>query len=146
MATINWRRVLVGGLVAGVVVGLVWLPVLAILRTDIGAALQSLGLSIDPVSRLALYGVIAIPAAGIVAVWMYAAIRPRYGPGPRTAVIAAFATWFITLLVDAGWASLGVVSFRLFVIAKATDVAALILGTLAGARLYREPLRSEGAV
>ena len=104
MATINWRRVLAGGLVAGVVLGLVWLPVLAILRTDFRAALQSLGLSIDPISRLGLYGVIAFPAAGIVAVWMYAAIRPRYGPGPRTAVLAALAVWFIALLVDVGWA------------------------------------------
>jgi hypothetical protein len=27
--------------------------------------------------------------------WLYAAIRPRYGPGPKTAAVAGFALWFI---------------------------------------------------
>jgi len=37
----------------------------------------------------------------------YSAIRPRYGPGARTAVIAAFAWWFIVTLGDATWCSFG---------------------------------------
>ena len=32
---------------------------------------------------------------GIVAVWLYAAIRPRFGPGPKTAAMAGLAVWFI---------------------------------------------------
>jgi hypothetical protein len=30
---------------------------------------------------------------GIAAIWLYAAIRPRYGPGAATALRAGFAVW-----------------------------------------------------
>ena len=42
---------------------------------------------------------------GISILWLYAAIRPRYGPGAKTATIAAFASWFIVSLEDAIWCS-----------------------------------------
>ena len=31
---------------------------------------------------------------GIVMVWLYALIRPRMGPGPKTAIVAALVVWF----------------------------------------------------
>src|ERR1022692_4260888 len=34
-------------------------------------------------------------AAGIIAVWLYAAMRPRFGPGPRTAIRAGAAVWLL---------------------------------------------------
>src|SRR5437870_5752625 len=110
MGTINWRRVVTGGLVAGIVMVVVWLPVLVILSADITTAIASLGLSVEPSERLILYGGTAGLSLGIVTVFIYAAIRPRYGPGPRTAVIAGLTSWFITAIVDAGWATLGVIS------------------------------------
>ena len=38
-----------------------------------------------------LYGIIIV--GGIVAVWMYAAVRPRFGAAVRTLVYAGMATW-----------------------------------------------------
>ena len=35
---------------------------------------------------------------GIFAVWLYAAIRPRYGAGPKTALCAGAAVWGIGYL------------------------------------------------
>ena len=32
---------------------------------------------------------------GILMTWWYAAIRPRFGAGPKTAAIAGFAVWLI---------------------------------------------------
>ena len=40
---------------------------------------------------------------GIVLAWLYAAIRPRLGPGPRTAVAAGVLVWFLAYL----WPQLG---------------------------------------
>ena len=40
---------------------------------------------------------------GIGLIWLYAAIRPRYGPGPRTAAIAGFVMWLITSARDGSW-------------------------------------------
>lgn len=36
---------------------------------------------------------------GIVAVWLYAVIRPRYGPGPKTALLAGFTVWLVGWLI-----------------------------------------------
>lgn len=40
-------------------------------------------------------------AMGMWAMWLYAAIRPRYGPGPKTATVAGFAWWVVGSLMDA---------------------------------------------
>lgn len=40
-------------------------------------------------------------ALGLVLVWLYAAIRPRFGAGPRTAIIAGVAVWFLAYVTGA---------------------------------------------
>src|SRR5437667_4515115 len=32
---------------------------------------------------------------GVLLVWLYAAIRPRFGPGPKTSLIAGLVLWFL---------------------------------------------------
>lgn len=45
---------------------------------------------------------------GIVLIWIYAAIRPRFGPGPKTAVIAGLTMWAIDwLLIGVSFAVAG---------------------------------------
>jgi hypothetical protein len=46
---------------------------------------------------------------GIWAMWLYSAIAPRYGAGPKTAAIAGVAWWTIKSLQSAKWAGLGFV-------------------------------------
>ena len=75
---------------------------------------------------------------GISILWLYAAIRPRYGAGAKTAVIAAFAWWFIVTLGDATWCSFGFFPPRTVIPLMAGSLPALILATLAGARFYKE--------
>ena len=45
-------------------------------------------------AQIALFNAMGF-LVGIAIVWMHAAIRPRYGAGPRTALCAAAATWFL---------------------------------------------------
>ena len=55
-------------------------------------------------------------ALGIAAVWLYAAIRPRYGAGPRTAVIAGLAVWVMADLwsgIYLGMGFMGLITPRL---------------------------------
>ena len=75
---------------------------------------------------------------GISIVWLYAAIRPRYGAGIGTGVIASFGWWFIVSLGDATWCSFGLFPVRVVVPLMIGTLPALIVATLAGARLYRE--------
>jgi len=75
---------------------------------------------------------------GITILWLYAAIRPRYGPGARTAIIAAFAWWFIVSLGDATWCSFGFFPASTAIPLMIGTIPAIILATLTGAKFYKE--------
>jgi hypothetical protein len=77
---------------------------------------------------------------GIFMIWLYAAIRPRYGAGPGTAVCAAVAVWFVgVLLPNIGfmWVG-GMFPTSLTVMTTAGGIVELVLAALAGAALYKE--------
>lgn len=79
-------------------------------------------------------------AMGIWAIWLYAAIRPRYGRGSRTAVVAGFAWWFIKSLQSAKWAGLGLVALptRIVIAPLVATLGAAVAATVAGALLYEK--------
>jgi hypothetical protein len=77
--------------------------------------------------------------SGILAVWLYSAIRPRYGAGAKTAVIAGLAVWiFGELPFSLTMASFGLFPTNLIVIDGLTYVVKLVAATLAGAWVYKE--------
>ena len=76
---------------------------------------------------------------GIYALWLYVTIRPRFGPGPRTAVIAGIAVWVPgSLLAMLLPAALHLFRYRLIAIGVAVDLVAMVAGTVVGAWLYKE--------
>jgi hypothetical protein len=60
-----------------------------------------------PKPGFVLFNIVLDLVEGISILWLYAAIRPRYGSGANTAIIAAIAWWFIVSLGDAAWCSFG---------------------------------------
>src|SRR5260370_37453897 len=102
MAGINAGRVIGGGLVAGLVMNVVdGVTNGAILGARWEGESKRLGLDMSQQSQ-ALAGWLTYDfVAGIVLVWLYAAIRPRFGPGATTAIIACLALWLITHLAVA---------------------------------------------
>ena len=75
---------------------------------------------------------------GISILWLYAAIRPLYRPGAKTAVIAAFAWWFIVTLGGATWCSFGFFPPSTVIPLMIGTLPALVIATLAGAKFYKE--------
>ena len=71
------------------------------------------------------------------AVWLYAAIRPRFGPGAKTATCAAAATWFFGSFLS-GIAMWNLTILPLSVKEMALSLIASILAVLAGAAVYKE--------
>jgi hypothetical protein len=136
MSKINWPRVLGCGLLAGIVWIILGALVTALLGRDFAA--QPNNHLAKPTPGFVLFNVLLDLLEGISILWLYAAIRPRYGAGAKTAVIAAFAWWFIVSLGDATWCSFGFFSPRTVIPLMAGTLPALILATLVGARLYRE--------
>jgi hypothetical protein len=136
VSKVNWSRVLGCGLLAGITWIVLGSVVTALLGRDF-AAVPNNHLA-NPTPGFILTNVVLDLAEGISIMWLYAVLRPMYGIGATTAVIAAFAWWFIVTLGDATWCSFGLFPARTVIPLMIGTLPALILATLAGARFYRQ--------
>jgi hypothetical protein len=140
MAHTNRGRVILGGLLAGLLINVVeFITNGVVLREAWGRAMQALGkpaeLSTGAIVIFNIWGFLL----GIAAVWLYAAIRPRYGAGPKTAVRAGLVTWAVAVfLANLGNYPLGLFPTRLLVISSIVALVEMVVATLVGAWLYRE--------
>lgn len=107
---LNWARVVWCGLLAGVVWILLGSLATALVGRDF-AALPNNHLA-KPSPGFLLFNVVIDLLEGISILWLYAAIRPRFGAGVKTSMIAVFAWWFIVTLGDATWCSFGLFPAR----------------------------------
>jgi hypothetical protein len=145
MTSINWNRVLLGGLVAGVIVDISeGLLNGVFLAQDWANAMKALSKPEVSASGIAAFNVMGL-AIGIFAVWLYAAIRPRFGAGPKTALGAGLATWVIGyVLPSVAPAVTHLYSRRLVAIGVTVGLIEILLATVAGAYLYKEEMAGSG--
>lgn len=141
MGKINMGRVILGGIVAGIVADILDYLVDGLwLSQRWSDSMKALGhaatFSISQVVWLELIGI----ACGIVAIWLYAAIRPRFGAGVRTAICAGLVVWFFSVLVPnaAFMYAMGLFGRRLTFYTTLGGVVEVVVGTIAGAALYKE--------
>jgi hypothetical protein len=136
-AKINWRRVLLCGIVAGLAWTVLSSMITASVARDFVAAVPNARLS-APSGGLIAFLLIVNLVMGIWAMWLYAAVRPRYGPGPKTAAVVGFSWWVISSLVDATWGSFGFVAPKAVLAPVAASLPAIIVAAVVGAWFYRE--------
>jgi hypothetical protein len=99
MGKINMMKVLVGGLIAGVVLNVVDSVLFGIvLKDQMAAAMASINRPAMTNAQIPWFVFLDF-VAGIFLVWLYAAIRPRFGAGPATAAKAGLAAWFVGMLL-----------------------------------------------
>ena len=75
---------------------------------------------------------------GILIVWTYAAIRPRFGPGPGTALMAGLGPFLAVTLVTLGYTQMGIFVMTSFVKITLTWSLSVAAAALAGGWVYRE--------
>jgi len=144
MGRINLGRVILGGLVAGIVANILgYLVDGVLLAPRWTAALQALGKGDFTTNQILGFNILGL-AYGIFAVWLYAAIRPRYGAGPKTALCAGLAVWVAgVLLPNAGLMGVvGLFPTDLTVMSTLAGVVTWAAAILAGAALYQEGAES----
>jgi hypothetical protein len=85
-------------------------------------------------------------AYGFLLVFLYAAIRPRFGAGPRTAMIAAALLWLAAFLPRQLLLSeFGILNRPQLVLSLSWSVAEVVVASLLGAAIYRERSAAAGA-
>ena len=139
MNRINYRRVLLGGLVAGVVmnVGEYLLNEVVLVR-QMEETFRRLSMPRPGADFIAL-AVLLTLLLGIVIVLLYAMIRHRFGPGPRTAIVAALLVWFC-VYVYAGILSgaLLAIPVHLLALGIVWGLVEYSVGAVLGAWVYKE--------
>jgi hypothetical protein len=138
MGRVNVKGVIFGGLVAGLVLNVIDFLVWGVwLKADMAAMMQSAGRG--PIDNLIPLFVVLDFMYGIVLVYLYAAIRPRFGAGPGTAVHAGVILWLIAALLHAvGEAPMGLMPRRLYLIGTVVGLVEYLVAAVAGAKFYRE--------
>lgn len=135
----NFGRVFLGGLLAGLILNI---GEFVLNEKVIGAQMKAFfaehGFK-DPGANFIIAAVVLTFLVGIVAVWLYALIRPRLGPGPKTAIVAAVILWFgIYLYCGLINMLLFAIPMNMMMIAFVWGLVEYIVATIAGAWLYQE--------
>ncbi len=139
MGSINHMRVLMGGLVAGLVINVgEFILNDPIMGERMEADLANLGLGAQTGADIAIFVAHGF-VIGILAVWLYAAIRPRFGAGLGTAVKAGLVVWVLVWTTFLAMnATMGLFSDSVQWITMAWGAVEMPLATVAGAWLYQE--------
>ena len=148
MGKINIGRWVVGGLVCGIVLNILGFLVDGVLLASRwNADLARLGRSAVTPSQMVWFNVIGF-GTGLLAVWVYAAIRSRFGAGIGTAVYAGIAVWVATALLPNAsmmWVT-GLFNNHLTMYTTLGALVEIVVATIAGAALYREEAAAVGVV
>ena len=139
MRGINVARVVIGGLLAGLVVNIGEFVFNGVLfGADMEAAVARLNLPPIGPSAITVFVVMGF-ALGIATVWLYAAIRPRFGAGVNTALCAGATVWFfVSVYPSPGFAAMGLFPARLLAFGIVWGLGELLIAAVAGAWLYQE--------
>jgi len=136
MGKINWGRVILGGILAAVVTNMIEGLLTLVMREQWEAAMKNMKAPSGEVMAAHLFWSLVVAVATI---WLYAAIRPRYGPGPATALRAGFAVWlFVHATFSLAAGSMQLLPQKILLMSVAWSLPQTLVATLAGAWLYRE--------
>lgn len=139
MSGINVGRVLVGGLVAGVVANAIDYAINRYLMVDESSEMIArLNLNPETVAASATTWIVVDFIWGLLLVFTYAGIRPRFGPGPKTAVIAGVILWLAVAVTMAGLMAMGVFTQQAWMKSSALYLVSALAASIAGAAVYKE--------
>ena len=138
MGKINMARVILGGLFAGLVINIGEFLLNGMVLADQMKTFMTQHNFTEPKNFIAIAVALTF-VLGIVIVLGYACIRPRLGPGVKTAIIAGLFAWFGIYFYS------GIINGVLFGIPMNTMIMVIVwglvefcLGAIAGAWLYKE--------
>lgn len=139
MGHINHAGVLKGGIAAGVVMNISEIILnVPVAGAQMNKELEAHNLAPVTESQGVVFVVITL-LLGIATVWLYAAIRPRFGAGPGTAICAGLVVWTLSYLNTAiTMGVLGINSMGIVLLVVVWTAIEMIIAAAVGGYLYRE--------
>ena len=139
MGSINMGSVIKGGLLTGLIIN-VGETILNgfLLKDDWAAVMKSFNKPDFNQNQIAMFVALGF-VQGILALWLYAGIRPRLGAGMQTALIAGgFMALTTAILPTLGYMVTGLFPSNLMMIAMAWSTVEILIATVVGAKIYSE--------
>jgi hypothetical protein len=139
MNRLNFGRVLLGGIVAGFILNIGEFVLNGIiLAPHIEADMKRMNIK-PPGAGFGLLAVTLTFVFGVLAVLLYALMRARLGPGPKTALVTALIVWFCVYAYS-GTVNMLLINVppKLILMILAWGLIEYPLGILVGASLYKE--------
>jgi hypothetical protein len=135
MGKINFGRVLLGGIVAGIVIDVLsYVSDGVILKSRWAAAYQG-SFTTGQIMGFCILGLIA----GVITIWFYAACKPRLGTRYRTALNVGLAVWIIGyVLPNAGYLYISGHQHNLMIYTTLGNLVEVLAGTFIGAAFCKE--------
>ncbi len=136
----NWKRILIGGLAAGLLMNVIDFLVSMFILGERYTYLQKQGIFL-PAPRLPFMPlwILGMFAVGLVLAWLYAAARPRLGPGPRTALVVGLAVGLLAHVpYPFSMASWGMQGRFIALVWMLSGLVEYVAGTLLAGFLYKE--------
>lgn len=139
MTQVNVVGVLKGGLAAGLVMNISqFLLNVPVAGEQMAKELAARNLP-EPGQQAVFFFIALTFVLGILTVWLYAAIRPRFGAGPKTAIAAGLVVWFLTYVYAAmSFGVLGVNSMGLVLVGIVWTMVEMIIASAVGGYFYTE--------
>jgi len=139
MGKVNLGRVILGGLLAGLIINVSEFVLnTVVVGAQMDEILKARNMPAIGSSAILMFIVFGF-LLGILTIWLYAAIRPRYGAGPGAAIMAGLMVFFLAYVYgNAGLVVLGFMPAGMMLIIDAWGLVEILIASIAGAWLYRE--------
>ena len=139
MSGINIRRLILGGFVAGLVANVFDFVITSyLMATEFAAMLARLGVDASAARSWIWVFAVADFIWGFLLVFTYAAIRPRFGPGPRTAIVSGVVLWLAFAIALLVLMAIELHTPQSYLKSSALYLLSAIVSSVAGAALYKE--------
>jgi hypothetical protein len=138
---INVGKVVTGGLVAGVVANAVdFVTNNYVLAADWQAWASQHNIDAASLTSPSIAGtwIVVDFVFGLLLVWTYAAMRPRFGAGIQTAFAAGLVIYLAPTAVLFGFTMMGMMTWAMFVKGSCAAIVSTFGAAIVGAALYKE--------
>ena len=138
MGKINFARVFLGGLLAGLILNIFEYVLNGVVfASEWDAFMKVLGRQMRP--GAIPFFIVGAFVSGIGVVWLYAVARPRLGAGPKTAALTGVAFWFFAYAIpDANSIAANVAPGRLTLTICLIMLVGMLLASVCGGWVYKE--------
>jgi hypothetical protein len=141
---INTKRVIIAGLAAGLVMNILDFIMQGMIfgdrmKAEMNAFKPGMGDAMGQMDTNTIIGYVIMDfVLGLLLAYSYAAMRPRFGAGAKTAIISSLVLWIFAGILTSNYLTMGMMSQGLWWSVAIGYLVCLVIASLVAGALYKE--------